>query len=76
MKRLARSAREWQGLEIAATVKLRRMAECWIVPSQTGPLSYAVNPTAGWCTCTDYQIRKVKCKHLWAVEFTAERENA
>ena len=66
--------REYQGLRIAATVKLRQAGAIWDVPSQTTDQEYRTEPVTGWGTCTDYGVRKVKCKHLWAVEFTSMRE--
>ena len=30
-----------------------------------------MNQTIGWvCACPDYTYRQVKCKHIWAVEFS------
>lgn len=37
-------ARELKGMQIAATMPLRREAKGWIVPSQSGPGSYRVAP--------------------------------
>ena len=73
MKR-PRSAREQDGLEIAATVKLATNGMLWFVPSQTTDRTYSVNLAEGTCSCTDYGTRKVKCKHQYAAEFTARRE--
>ena len=69
-----RSAREWSGLELAALNKLATDGVLWQVPSQTTEKIYTVNFVQGTCSCTDYGTRKVKCKHLWAVEFTIIRE--
>jgi len=66
--------REYQGLRIAATVKLRQVGATWYVPSQTTDQEYRADPVAGWCSCTDHGVRKAKCKHLWAIEFTMMRE--
>ena len=38
------------------------------MPSQSTDTAYLVNAGAGTCTCPDYELRKGKCKHLWAVE--------
>jgi transposase len=70
-------AREQRGLEIAAKTKLRRKGAVWMVPSQAGKGDvYAVDlgsepPT---CSCPDHETRRVKCKHIYAVEFTVRRE--
>ena len=37
-------ARELKGMQIAATMPLRRDAQGWVVPSQSGPGSYHVSP--------------------------------
>lgn len=66
--------REQRGLELAATRKLRRKGRLWVVPSQTGLGSYAVDPKRETCSCPDFEARHAKCKHIYAVEFTARRE--
>jgi len=66
--------REQRGLEMAATLKLRREGRLWVVPSQTGPGSYAVDPKRETCSCPDFEARQAKCKHIYAVEFTLRRE--
>jgi hypothetical protein len=76
------NGREQRGLEIAATVKITRHGDRWFVPSQSrGAIAsnnsrYEVKPDVSnpQCTCPDYEIRRVKCKHIWAVEFTLRRE--
>lgn len=67
-------AREQRGLEIAATMKLRQDGSQWIVPSQNGSGFYVVDPTKQHCSCPDYELRTMPCKHLFAVEFTMRRE--
>ena len=49
----------------------------WIVPSQTGNGHYSVglNGTAR-CSCPDFDSRGVKCKHIWAAEFTIQRKQS
>jgi transposase len=45
------------------------------VPSQSDSGDkYRVDPQAGRCTCPDAEVRQVKCKHQWAVEYTIRRE--
>lgn len=68
------NAREERGLVIAALCKLRRQKNSWLVPSQTGAQIYTVNTARQTCTCADHQERGVKCKHMYAVEFTVKRE--
>ena len=74
-------AREQKGLEIAAKARLEKRGDRWFVPSQSGaPAShggrYIVKPDISnpSCTCPDHETRRVKCKHIWAVEFTVQRE--
>ncbi len=33
-----------------------------------------VDPIEGTCTCPDFETRGIKCKHLWSVEFTINKE--
>jgi hypothetical protein len=74
------NGREQRGLQIAAKAKLQRSGERWFVPSQqagkSGDYYYTVNPHISnpHCTCPDHETRQVKCKHIWAVEFTVQRE--
>ncbi len=68
--------REQRGFEIAATKKLQQKGDLWIVPSQAGKGTYVVDPTAvaATCSCPDFEERLEKCKHVFAVEFTVQRE--
>lgn len=70
------NARDLRGAQIAASFDLRKRGDDWIVPSQTGTGSYRVrlgepHPT---CSCPDHQVRRVKCKHIRAVEIRVTRE--
>ena len=68
--------REQRGMQIAATQRLRRKGDVWAVPSQSGDDSYTVNLDGDTphCTCPDHTMRQVKCKHIYAVEYTLRRE--
>ncbi len=68
--------RESKGLLIAATCKIARKEGYWQVPSQSGVGAYQVNLQKGSCSCPDHEVRQVKCKHIFAVEFTVRRETA
>src|SRR5258706_13830597 len=74
--------RELKALEIAAKAKLQRSGDRWFVPSQTrgkgGDYYYTVkpDPIQPHCTCPDFESRKLRCKHIFAVEYTIEREQA
>jgi transposase len=68
--------RKQRGLEIAKTCEIRRGEEGWIVPSQSGAGHYQVslNGFTPICTCPDFELRKCKCKHIFAVEFRLTKE--
>ena len=68
--------RQIRGLEIAATKKLKQRGHLWIVPSQKlGTAgSYIVDPRKEDCTCPDHKERGIKCKHIYAVEFSVQHE--
>lgn len=73
--------REQKGLEIAENAKLQRQGDRWFVPSQSkGGTNhggkYIVTPHISDpdCNCPDHELRGVKCKHIYAVEFTIQRE--
>ena len=78
-------AREIKALQIAATMPLKRTTYGWQVPSQSGNGIYRVastNPDMAQmdmvsglaCTCPDYEMRGLPCKHVMAVEYTIKRE--
>lgn len=79
-------ARELKGMQIAATLPVKRVQHAWVVPSQTGQGSYKVahpdpavarleGATHGLtCTCPDFEERQLPCKHVIAVEYTIKRE--
>lgn len=69
------TAREEKGLQIAALSKVTKKGDSWTVPSQTGDgTRYTVDLESQSCTCPDHEVRHVKCKHVWAVEYTLQRE--
>jgi len=72
---MAMQGREQRGLEIAtAANQVRRIDDTtYTVKSQTGNGEYAVSRAdAGWiCACPDFTYRGVKCKHIYAVEFSS-----
>jgi hypothetical protein len=71
------SDREQRGLAIAALYRIENKGGKWLVPSQTGnDTIYEVDPDPDHphCSCPDHQDRGVKCKHMFAVEFTLTRE--
>jgi transposase len=70
-------ARQQRGLIIAATAKLTLKNGVWIVPSQSNSIKYFVRlelekPT---CSCPDHAALGCKCKHIFAAEYTVQRED-
>lgn len=69
-------SREQRGLAIAAKFKLIEKGGTWLVPSQSQDgEKYTVIPGTK-CSYPDHEVRQVKCKHLWAVEYGLARETA
>jgi len=69
--------REIKGLQIAAKSKLTRKGGMWLVPSQTTKqqrYTVALNGEKPECNCRDHEFTNDKCKHIFAVEYTIERE--
>src|SRR5258705_5071964 len=67
-------AREQKGLEIAATSRITGEGTTWLVQSQAGKGKYVVDSDAKQCTCPDFEARQATCKHIFAVEYTIQRE--
>lgn len=69
--------REARGLAIAERHSLRpTTGNIWLVPSESEKGErYRVDPGAGRCSCPDNEVRRAKCKHLFAVEYTIRRES-
>jgi SWIM zinc finger len=67
-------AREQKGLVLAERHRLQPSGGLWYVPSDSSGERYAVDFDAGRCTCPDFELRQLKCKHIWAVEYTIRRE--
>lgn len=68
--------RQERGLMIAATARIVKRGNAWIVPSQTLNGRYSVTREGCdfRCTCPDYEERQQRCKHGFAVEFAMKRE--
>jgi transposase/predicted nucleic acid-binding Zn finger protein len=67
------SIRQQKGREIANRTNIIQDGNLWLVPSQSGKGKYKVNPEKQSCSCPDYDFRRQKCKHIYAVEETIER---
>src|SRR5579862_3970321 len=67
-------ARQQRGLVIAATARVRREGDTYIVPSQSMNGTYTVSPRRKRCSCPDFELRQKPCKHLFAIEYVMQRE--
>ena len=75
MKTVEENPRQLRGLEIAKKHgnHVKRIDDLnYEVLSQSGNGNYLVSKTEdGWiCECPDHRFRRVKCKHIFAVEFS------
>ena len=68
--------RQQRGLEMAALTRIQKLKKgsVWVVPSQTGNGSYHVDTEKAQCSCPDFELRGLKCKHQFAVEYVIKRE--
>jgi transposase len=66
--------RQMKAVMIAAMSKLENQGATWFVPSQAGKGKYTVDATAQTCTCPDFELRQLPCKHVMAVEIVVKRE--
>ena len=70
------AGRQQRGLAIAATVPIRKNKLGYQIPSQSGNGSYVISVDDGtFCSCPDFEKRQEPCKHVYAVEFTVQRES-
>lgn len=68
--------RELKALEIAARTKLDFSDGVWTVPSQTTSGSYRVTlGSEPSCSCDDFQLRKLPCKHMVAARLVCARDH-
>src|SRR3989344_5675845 len=72
-KQLSREQRE---LLIAKNYRITRTDKGYIVPSQFNKGQYLVKVRYDHkeCNCPDYETRRQKCKHIYAVEYTLREE--
>jgi transposase/predicted nucleic acid-binding Zn finger protein len=68
------SIREVKGQDIANRFRIVREGNLYFVPSQSGKGKYKVRPDIPYCSCPDYEFRRDKCKHIYAVEISIQRE--
>lgn len=68
--------REERGLAIAAKCRINRNGNQWSVPSQSNRYTKYSVCVEGRCSCTcpDFEERGEACKHVYAVQYTIDRE--
>jgi transposase len=69
--------RQERGRILSQSKGIKHIAgQTWLVPSQTQPTGgYVVNTAEKTCTCPDYELRRCRCKHQYAVAFVQTVEN-
>ena len=69
-------SREQRGVLIAQKYRIRRTDKGYEVPSQFNKGKYLVKIRYNKqeCNCPDYEVRRQKCKHIFAVEYTLKKE--
>lgn len=63
------TTREDRGRQIAKQGGIRRIGAKFAVPSQSGAGQYIVDLVENDCSCPDYELRRLPCKHVEAVLF-------
>ena len=74
---MADDLRKQRGQVIAERCQLERHGARWFVPSQSSGGKHAVdfsNTDLPSCTCADWELRQMPCKHIHAVTFTVKRQ--
>jgi transposase/predicted nucleic acid-binding Zn finger protein len=68
--------REDRGRAIAKGAALERKGDgpYWLVHSQSREAKYLVDEENRTCTCPDYEAHRQPCKHVFAVQYTIQRE--
>jgi transposase len=69
------NVRELRGLDIANRYTLKQENGFWFVPSTSGKSDrYKVCLKSQKCSCPDFEVRRQKCKHIFAAEFYFEND--
>jgi transposase len=69
--------RQLKALQIAACSRITFDGKTWLVPSQSGNGKYHVllSKDGDGCECEDFQLHRVPCKHLLAVQIVRARDH-
>ena len=70
-------SREERGFLISQRFRIKKTEKGYVVPSQSGAGNYLVkiDSTSEKCDCHDYELRRNKCKHIFAVEYILRGES-
>jgi transposase len=69
------NVRELRGLDIANRYTIKQENGFWFVPSASGKSNrYKVCLKSQKCDCPDFEIRRQKCKHIYACEHIFEQD--
>jgi transposase len=70
------NTRETKAAEIADKFKIVNQGPIWIVPSQSTSQKYQVRIVGerADCTCPDFELRRMQCKHVMAVQIVIQKE--
>lgn len=73
---MAEDFRKLRGQAIAEAGKIEKRHGTWYVPSASGSGRYVVqhDPKFSRCSCPDWELRHMRCKHIYAVEYTLEKQ--
>jgi hypothetical protein len=67
------AVRQERGRQLAQTARITRKRDgVYVVPASAGQGHYTVHidPSGDRCTCPDHELRGIRCKHSWAVEYS------
>lgn len=68
--------RRQKGMEIAKKCRVSEKNGIWLVPSATQPhkvYQVVLSLRGNTCTCEDFVNRRLRCKHIFAVEITVSK---
>lgn len=68
--------RQQRGIRLANSRIMRKKGDVWLVSSQSGDgTRYTVNLETETCSCPDFKLNRVKCKHIFAAAFASSRQS-
>ncbi|MET0754441.1 MAG: transposase, partial [Pyrinomonadaceae bacterium] len=66
--------REIKGHDIARRYTIKELNGIWFVPSTSGKGKYKVSLQKQRCSCPDYELRRERCKHIFAAQIAFEKD--